>query len=161
MADFYCEHLTIIDELEVGYNIRRFFGRAVLVTPAPSPEAPLPSSGQIHHSALCDVVLQNTGVELPLESVSCYLTGYLLLSCSPEEATRILSAPLIRIGEHVLALTPGAPGFGAIEIPYDEELPQQPLTPARRSITTKSHTTAPGHIWIAPTSICAIAIGIT
>ena len=106
MANFYHEHLTIIDELEVGYNIRRFFGRAVLVTPAPSPEAPLPTPGQIHHSALRDVVLQNTGVELPLESVSCYMTGYLLLCPSPEEANRILSAPFIRIGEHVLALAP-------------------------------------------------------
>ena len=77
-------------------------------------------------------MLQNSGVELPLESVSCYLTGYLLLSRSPEEATRILSAPLIRIGEHVLALTPGTPDLGATEIPCDEELPQQPLTPARR-----------------------------
>ena len=56
MADFYREHLTLIDELEVGYNIRRFFGRAVLVTPAPSPEAPLPIPGQIHRSALRDVV---------------------------------------------------------------------------------------------------------
>ena len=57
MADFYREHLTIIDELEAGYNIRRFFGRAVLVTPAPSPEAPLPTLGQIHRSVLRDVVL--------------------------------------------------------------------------------------------------------
>ena len=87
---------------------------------------------QIHRSALRDVVLQNTGVELPLESVSCYLTGYLLLSHSPEEATRILSAPFIRIGEYVLALTPWTPGFGATEIPCDEHLPQQPMTPARR-----------------------------
>ena len=132
MANFFREHLTIIDELEVGYNIRRFFGRAVLVTPAPSLEAPLQSPGQIHRSALRDVVLQNTGVELPLESVSCYLIGYLLLSRSPEEATRILSAPFIRIGEYVLALTPWTPGFGATEIPCDEHLPQQPLTPARR-----------------------------
>ena len=131
MANFYREHLTIFDELEVGYNIRRFFSRTVLVTPAPSPEAPLPIPGQIHRSALRDVVLQNTGVEIPLESVSCYLTGYLLLSRSPEEATGILSAPFIRIGEHVLALAPWTPGFGAIEIPYDEQLPQQLLTPAR------------------------------
>ena len=106
MANLYREHLTIIDEMEVGYNIRHFFGRAVLVTPAPSPEAPLPIPGQIHRSALRDVVLQNTGVELPLESVSCYMTGYLLLCPSPEEANRILSAPFIRIGEHVLALAP-------------------------------------------------------
>jgi len=77
-------------------------------------------------------VLQNTGVELLLEIVSCYLTGYLLLSRSPEEATRILSAPFIRIGEHVLALAPWTPGFGATEIPCDEQLPQQPLTLARR-----------------------------
>ncbi|KAG2629442.1 hypothetical protein PVAP13_3KG430001 [Panicum virgatum] len=132
MANFYREHLTIIDEVEVGYNIRRFFGRTVLVTPVPSPEAPLPTPGQIHHSALRDVVLQNTGVELPLESVSCYLTSDLLLSHSPEEATRILSAPFIRIGEHVLALTPWMPGFGATEIPCDEHLTQQPLTPGRR-----------------------------
>ena len=132
MANFYREHLTIIDELEFGYNIRRFFGRAVLVTPAPSPEAPLPIPGQIHRSALRDVVLQHTGVELLLESVSCYLTGYLLLSRSPEEATRILLAPFIRIGEHVLALASWTLGFGATEIPYDEQLPQQPLTPARR-----------------------------
>ena len=106
MADFYREHLTLIDELEVGYNIQRFFGRAVLLTPAPSPEAPLSTPGQIHRSALCDVVLQNTRVELPVESVSCYMTGYLQLCPSPEEANRILSAPFIRIGEHVLALAP-------------------------------------------------------
>jgi len=61
MANLYREHLTIIDEMEVGYNIRHFFGRAVLVTPAPSPEAPLPIPGQIHRSALRDVVLHNTG----------------------------------------------------------------------------------------------------
>ena len=92
MANFYREHLTIIDELEVGYNIRCFFGRAVLVTPAPSPEAPLPIPGRIHRSALRDVVLQNSGVELPLENVSCYMSGYLLLCPSPEEANRILPA---------------------------------------------------------------------
>ena len=113
MADFYREHLTLIDELELTYNIRRFFGRVVVVTPAPSPEAPLQSPLQIHRSALRDVVLHNTGVELPLDSVSCYPTGYLLLSHSPEEATRILSAPFIRIGEHVLALAPWTPGFGS------------------------------------------------
>ena len=56
MADFYREHLTLIDELELTYNIRRFFGRAVLVTPAPFPEAPLPTPSQIHRSALHDVV---------------------------------------------------------------------------------------------------------
>ena len=106
MADFYREHLTLIDELEDGYNIQRFFGRAVLLTLAPSPEAPLSTPGQIHRSALRDVVLQNTGVELPVESVSCYMTGYLLLCPSPEEANCILSAPFIRIGEHVLALAP-------------------------------------------------------
>ena len=92
MADFYREHLTLIDELEVGYNIRRFFSHAVLVTPAPSPEAPLPTPLQFNRSALRDVVLQNTGVELPLSRVSCYMTGYLLLCPSPEEANRILPA---------------------------------------------------------------------
>ena len=132
MENFYREHLTIIDELEVEYNIRCFSGRAVLVTPAPSPEAPLPTPFQFNRSVLRDVVLHNTGVELPLDSVSCYPTGYLLLSHSPEEATRILSAPFIRIGEHVLALAPWTPGFGATEIPCDEHLPQQPLTLARR-----------------------------
>jgi len=104
MADFYREHLTLIDELELTYNIRRFFGRAVVVTPAPSPEAPLQSPLQIHRSALRDVVLQNSGVELPLEHVSCYMSGYLLLCPSPEEANRILLAPSIHIGEHILAL---------------------------------------------------------
>ena len=43
-----------------------------------------------------------------------------------------MSAPFIHIGEHVLALAPSTPGFGATEIPCDEQLPQQPLTPARR-----------------------------
>ena len=43
-----------------------------------------------------------------------------------------MSAPFIRIGEHVLALAPWTPGFGATEIPCDEHLPQQPLTLARR-----------------------------
>ena len=132
MANFFREHLTIFDEREVEYNIRHFSGLTVLVTPAPSPEAPLPIPGRIHRSALRDVVLQNSGVELPLESVSCYLTGYLLLSNSPEENTRILSAPFIHIGEHALALAPSTPGFGATEIPCDEHLPQQPLTLARR-----------------------------
>ena len=98
MVNFFHEHLTIIDELEVGYNIRHFFGRVVLVTPAPSPEAPLPIPGRIHRSALRDVVLQNSGVELPLEHVSCYMSGYLLLCPSPEEANRIMSAPSIRFG---------------------------------------------------------------
>ena len=86
---------------------------------------------KFNHSALRDVVLQNTGVELLLESVSCYLTGYLLLSRSTEDATRILSAPFIHIGEHALALTPWTPGCGATEIPCDEQLPQQRLAPAR------------------------------
>lgn len=67
------------------------------------------------------------------------MTGYLLLCPSPEEANRILSAPFIRIGEHVLALAPWTPGFGSTEIPCDEQLPQQPLTLARRPRSPQNH----------------------
>ena len=139
MADFYHEHLTLIDELELTYNIRCFFGCAVVVTPAPSPEAPLPIPGQIHRSALRDVVLHNSGVDLPLESISCYLSGYLLLNCSTEDGTRILSAPFIYIGEHALAIAPWTPSFSATRIQFDENLPRQSLTPARRPRSPQTH----------------------
>ena len=66
-----------------------------------------------------------------LESISCYLNSYLLLTRSTEEATRILAVPFIYIGEHALAITPWTPSFGAAKIPFDENIPQQPLTPAR------------------------------
>jgi len=50
-----------------------------------------------------------------------------------------LSAPFICIGEHVLALAPWTPGFGSTEIPCDEQLPQQPLTPARHPRSPQNH----------------------
>ena len=113
MANFYCEHLSIIDEREVTYNIQRFSGVVVLANSAPCPDTPPDVPFQINRNALHEAILHYTGVELPLESVSCYMTGYLLLCPSPEEANRILSAPIIHIGEHVLALAPWTPGFGA------------------------------------------------
>ena len=131
MANFYCEHLTIIDEWEVEYNIRHFSSLVVLANTAPSPETPPPVLYQINRSALRDAVLHHTGVEILLESISCYLNSYLLLTRSTEEATRILAVPFIYIGEHALAIAPWTPSFGATRIPFDENLPRQPLTPAR------------------------------
>jgi len=132
MANFYCEHLTIIDEREVTYNIQRFSGVVVLANSAPCPDTPPDVPFQINRNALHEAILHYTGVELTLENISCYLGSYLLLTRSTELATRILVVPFIYVGEHALALTPWTPSFGAAKIPFDENIPLQPLTPARR-----------------------------
>ena len=92
-------------------------------------------------------MLHHTGVEILLESISCYLNSYLLLTRSTEEATRILAVPFIYIGEHALAITPWTPSFGAAKIPFDENIPQQPLTPARRP--RSSQNLVPLHLVIS------------
>ena len=81
----------------------------------------------------------NSGVHLPLESISCYLSGYLLLTHSTEDATHILSEPFIYIGEHALAIAPWTPSFSATRIQFDENLPRQSLTPARRPRSPQNH----------------------
>ena len=114
MANFYCEHLTIIDEREVTYNSQRFSGLVVLANIAPCPETPPDVPFQINRSALREAIQDYTRVELPLENISCYLNSYVLLTQSPDEATRILAVPYIHVGEHVLAISPWTPGYGAL-----------------------------------------------
>ena len=98
MANFYCEHLSIIDEREVTYNIQRFSGVVVLANSAPCPDTPPDVPFQINRNALHEAILHYTGVELPLENISCYLGSYLLLTRSTELATRILVVPFIYVG---------------------------------------------------------------
>ena len=95
MANFYREHLTIIDERDFTYNIQHFSGLVVLANTGPCPETPPDVPFQINRSALREAILHYTGVELPLESISCYLNSYLLLTRSTEEATCILAVPFI------------------------------------------------------------------
>ena len=61
MANFYREHLTIIDERELTYNIQHFSGLVVLANTAPCPEPPPDVPFQINRSALREAILHYTG----------------------------------------------------------------------------------------------------
>jgi len=69
------------------------------------------------------VILNNTGIELPLDNVLRLFGDYVLLTRSYDEASRVLSFPYIQVENHALAIVGWTPDYGSTTLFLDESIP--------------------------------------
>ena len=104
MAHFNHEHFTIFEEEDVNLHVQRFAGFLIITKFPPCPYTPLEVPRSISRIELQQVILNHTGIELPLDNILHYLNDYVLLTRSYDKASRILSVPYIQVENHVLAI---------------------------------------------------------
>ena len=104
MAHVDYEHLTIFEEQEFNLHAQVFAGLLIITMFPPCPHTPVEVPHSVSRTKLLRVILDNTGIELLLDNVLCYLNDYVMLTRSYDKASRILSVPYIQVDNHVLAI---------------------------------------------------------
>jgi len=85
------------------------------------------------------VILNNTGIDLPLENVLRLFGDYVLLTRSYDKASRILSVPYIQVENHVLAIVGWSPDYGSTTLHLDDSIPLESQILARRQRAEGNH----------------------
>ena len=123
MAHFNYQHLTLFQEEEFNLHAQVFAGLLIITNFPPYPHTPVEVPRSVSLSELQQVILNNTGIELPLENVLRLFGDYVLLTRSFDEASRILSVPYIKVVNHVLAVVGWTPDYGSTTLYLDESIP--------------------------------------
>ena len=95
MAHVNYEHLTIFEEQEFNLHAQVFTGLLIITKFPPCPHTQVEVPCSVSRTELLRVLLENTGIELPVQNVLRLFGDYVPLTRTFEEATRILSCPYI------------------------------------------------------------------
>ena len=162
MAHFNYQHLTLFQEEEFNLHAQIFASLLIITKFSPCPHTPVEVPRSVSRSELQQVILNNTGIELPLDNVIRLFGDYVLLTRSYEEASRILSVPYIQVENHVLAIVGWTPDYGSTTLFLDESTPLESQIQARRQWAQGNHV--PLSLLISgmpPQLFCAVSHDIT
>ena len=96
-----------------------FAGLLIITKFPPCPHTPVEVPRSVSRSELHQVILNNIGIELPLENVLRLFNDYVLLTRSYDEASRVLSFPYIQVENHALAIVGWTPDYGSTTLFLD------------------------------------------
>ena len=123
MAHVNYQYLTIFVEQEFNLHAQVFAGLLIITKFPPCLHTPVEAPHSVSRTELLRVILDTTGIVLPLDNVLRLFGDYVLLTRSYTEATRILSFPYIQVENHVLAIVGWTPDYGSTALFLDESIP--------------------------------------
>ena len=80
MAHFNYQHLTLFQEEEFNLHAQVFAGLLIITKFPPCPHTPVEVPRSVGRTELQRVILNNTGIELPLDNILCLFGDYVLLT---------------------------------------------------------------------------------